>query len=140
MSSTVGYVYIDITIRGKREKKIRALVDAGASYLVLNSQTIKELELSPTPYEVMLTLADKRRVKARLYVAEAEAEGRRGPILVAELDTPTPLVGVFALETLGLKPNPLTGKLEVIGPEGGYLLQLSLRGLEIQATGKPLIP
>ncbi|HDD42188.1 MAG TPA: hypothetical protein ENF79_00715, partial [Nitrososphaeria archaeon] len=77
MSSTVGYVYIDITIRGKREKKIRALVDAGASYLVLNSQTIKELELSPTPYEVMLTLADKRRVKARLYVAEAEAEGRR---------------------------------------------------------------
>lgn len=90
--------------------------------MILNSQIIKELELSPTPYEATLTLADKRRVKARLYVAEAEAEGRKGPILVAELDIPTPLVGVFALETLGLKPNPLTGKLEVIGSEGGYLL------------------
>ena len=66
-SSTVGYVYIDIIIRGKREKKVKALVDTSASYVILNSQTIKELELSPTPYEVMLTLADKRRVKARLY-------------------------------------------------------------------------
>ncbi|RLG08891.1 MAG: hypothetical protein DRN64_04555 [Thaumarchaeota archaeon] len=121
-SSTVGYVYVDIIIRGKKEKKIKALVDTGASYVVLNSQTIKELELSPTPYKVVLTLADKRQVEARLYVAEAEAEGRKGPILVAELDTPTPLVGIFALETLGLKPNPLTGKLEIVGPEGGYLL------------------
>jgi len=31
-------------------------------------------------------------------------------------------MGVYALETLGLKPNPLTGRLEIIGPEGGYLL------------------
>lgn len=54
-----------------------------------------------------------------LYV---EAEGRRGPVFVAELHVPSPLLGVFALESLGLKPNPVPGKLEVIGPEGGYLL------------------
>jgi hypothetical protein len=48
-----------------------------------------------------------------------------GPAFVAELDVPTPILGTYALETLGLKPNPVTGKLEVIGPEGGYLLQLS---------------
>jgi predicted aspartyl protease len=34
----------------------------------------------------------------------------------------TSILGIYALETLGLKPNPVTGKLEVIGPEGGYLL------------------
>ena len=122
----MGYVYAEFIIRGKREKKIKALVDTGGSYVVLSPQTIRELELPPTPYEVTLTLADRRLIKARLYVAEAEAEGRKGPVLVAELDTPTPLVGVFALETLGLRPNPLTGRLEVIGPEGGYLLQLKL--------------
>jgi len=44
---------------------------------------------------------------------------------VAELDVPTPIVGVHALETLGLKPNSLTGQLEVVGPEGGYLLFFS---------------
>jgi len=54
-------------------------------------------------------------------LAEVEAEGRRGPAFVAELDVPTPIMGVYALETLGLKPNHLKGQLEVIGPEGGLL-------------------
>jgi predicted aspartyl protease len=35
---------------------------------------------------------------------------------------PTPLLGVYALETLGFKVNPRTGELEEISPEGGYLL------------------
>ncbi|MBS7617895.1 hypothetical protein KEJ25_04715 [Candidatus Bathyarchaeota archaeon] len=82
-------------------------MDAGASKSVISKR-----------------LADKRRVKARLYLAEVEAEGKRGPVFVAELNVPTPILGTYALETLGLKPNPITGKLEVVGPEGEYLLQL----------------
>lgn len=35
---------------------------------------------------------------------------------------PTPILGAYALENLGIKPNPVTGKLEVVGSEGGYLL------------------
>lgn len=120
----MGYVYTDLIVRGVREKMVRALVDTGASYLVLDPKTISEIGLSPTPYEVELTLADRRRVRARLYLAEVMAEGRKGPVLVAEFNVPTPLLGVFALETLGLRPNPLTGRLEVVGPEGGYLLSL----------------
>lgn len=69
-----------------------------------------------------MTLADKRKVKAKLYLTEVDAEGRRGPVFVAELDVPIPMLGAYALETLGLKPNPVTDKLEVVGPEGGYLL------------------
>jgi predicted aspartyl protease len=118
----MGYVYCEIKIRGEHEKEIRALVDTGTSYIVLDPKTIEEIKPTPTQYQVELILADKRRVKTRLYVAEAEAEGRKGPVFVVELETPTPLLGVFALETLGLKPNPMTGKLEVVGPEGGYLL------------------
>ena len=44
-------------------------------------------------------------------------------MLVAGLETPTPLLGVYALETLGLKVDPRTGELEEIAPEGGYLLE-----------------
>jgi len=55
-------------------------------------------------------------VKTRLYLAE----GRKGPVLVVELETQTPLLGVFALETLDSKPKTVTGKLEIIGPEGGF--------------------
>ena len=64
------------------------------------------------------------RVRARLYLAEVEVRGRRGPVFVAELDTAIPLLGVYSLETLGFKINPRTGELEEISPEGGYLLKV----------------
>jgi predicted aspartyl protease len=118
----VGYTYIDLVVKGRVSRKIRALVDIGSAYVVMDSKTVSEVGLHETPFEVELTLADKRKVKARLYLGEVDAEGRRGPVFVAELDVPTPILGTYALETLGLKPNPVTGKLEVVGPEGGYLL------------------
>jgi len=119
---SMGYTYVDLVVRGKVSKNVRALVDTGSAYVVMDSKTISEVGLHKTPFEVELTLADKRKVKAKFYLAEVDAEGRRGPAFVAELDVPTPILGAYALETLGLKPNPVTGKLEVVGPEGGYLL------------------
>ena len=119
----MGYTYIDLVVKGRVSRKIRAWVDTGSTYLVMDSKTVSEVGLHETPFKVELTLADKRRVKAKLYLGEVDAEGRRGPVFVAELDVPTPILGTYAIETLGLKPNPVTGKLEVVGPEGGYLLQ-----------------
>ena len=88
----------------------------------LDPKTIEELGLLETPYIVELVLADKRKIKAKLFLAEVEVAGRRGPVFVAEVDTPTPLLRVYALETLGFKVDPKTGRLEEISPEGGYLL------------------
>ena len=116
----MGYTYVELVLRGKASRTVRALVDTGSTYVVLDPRTISELGLHETPFQV--ELADKRRVRSRLYLAEVEAEGRRGPAFVAELDVPTPFMGVYALETLGLKPDPISGRLEVVGPEGGYLL------------------
>ena len=118
----MGYTYVDLVVRGMVSRKVRALMDTGSAYVVMDSKTISEVGLHETPFKVELTLADKRKVKARLFLAEVNAEGRKGPVFVAELDVPTPILGAYALETLGLKPNPVTGKLEVVGPEGGYLL------------------
>jgi predicted aspartyl protease len=117
----MGYTYVDLTLAGRARKKVRALVDTGSTYVVVDPKTISEVGLQPTPFETDLTLADKRKIRAKLYVAEAEVEGRRGPVFVAEWMFP-PHCWVFTLWRLGLKPNPLTGKWEVIGPEGGYLL------------------
>ena len=125
----MGYTYVDLIVRGKVSRSVRALVDTGSAYVVMDSKTVSEIGLYETPFEVELTLADKRKLKAKLYLAEVDAEGRRGPVFVAGLDVPTPIMGVYALESLGLKPNPITGKLEVVGPEGGYLLVItSLQG------------
>ncbi|MEM2876278.1 MAG: hypothetical protein QXL67_04950 [Candidatus Bathyarchaeia archaeon] len=120
----MGYTYVDLAVRGRASRNVRALVDTGSAYLVMDPKSTSEAGLHETPFEVELTLADKRKVKAKLYLAEIEVEARKGPAFVAELDVPTPIMGVYALETLGLKPNPVTGRLEVVGPEGGYLLNI----------------
>lgn len=126
----MGFVYVDVTVHGRRTAKtIRMLVDIGSTCIVLGPKLIRELGLVETPYSVELTLASGGRVRARLYLAEVEVKGRRGPAFVAELDAPTPLLGIYALETLGFKVNPRTGELEEISPEGGYLLEAG-HGLE----------
>jgi len=119
----LGFVYVDVELRGaKSSKVIRMFVDTGSTYVVLSSDIIGELGLIPTPYTVDLTLADRRVVAARLFLAEARVKGRRGSVLVAELETSTLLLGVYALETLGFKVSPVTGEVEEVSPEGGYLL------------------
>ncbi len=120
----MGFTYVNVTVRGmKASRDVRMLVDTGSTYIVLDPETIKELGLLETPYTADLLLADGRKIRAKLFLAEVEVKGRRGPAFVAELNVPTPLLGVHALETLGFKMNPKTGELEAISPEGGYLLK-----------------
>jgi predicted aspartyl protease len=47
-----------------------------------------------------------------VFVAEAEIEGRRGPLRIMAFEGAVPVIGVDALETLGLKVDPLTGRVE----------------------------
>jgi predicted aspartyl protease len=84
----------------------------------LDQKTIEELGLVETPYAVDLVLADGRRVRAKLFLAEVEVKGRRGPAFVVELSMPTSLLGAHALETLGFRVNSRTGELEDI-PKAG---------------------
>jgi len=101
---------------------MQMLVDTGSMYIVLDPKTIEQLNLMETPYVVSFVLADKRVAKVRLFVAEVEVKGRRGPAFIAQLETPTPLLAVYSLETLGFKVDPRSGELQEISPEGGYLL------------------
>ncbi|MDT7870283.1 MAG: aspartyl protease family protein [Thermoproteus sp.] len=111
----MGFTYVNVTVRGMRASRdVRMLAGTGSTYTVLDPETIKELGLLETPYTV--DLADGRRIRAKLFLAEVEVKGRRGPAFVAELNVPTPLLGVHALETLGFKVNPRTGELEEISP------------------------
>jgi predicted aspartyl protease len=119
----MGFTYVNVTVRGmKASRDVKMLVDTGSTYIVLDPETIKELGLLETPYTADLLLADGRKIRAKLFLAEVEVKERRGPAFVAELNVPTSLLGVHALETLGFKVNPRTGEMEEISPEGGYLL------------------
>jgi len=103
----MGFTYVNVTVRGmKASRDVRMLVDTGSTYIVLDPETIKELGLLETPYTVDLLLADGRKIRAKLFLAEVEVEGRRGPVFVAELNVPTPLLGVQPSKRWALKRTP----------------------------------
>lgn len=90
--------------------ELEALVDTGATFTKIPETAARELKLE-AQYETEVELADGRRVKRGLALAEVELEGVRRPVLIA-IGGERPLIGYTTLEVLGFKVNPITGKLE----------------------------
>ncbi len=92
--------------------ELEALVDIGATFTKIPATAARELELE-AKYETDVALADGRRVKRGLALAEVEIEEVKRPVLIAiGGEREEPLIGYTTLEILGFKVNPITGKLE----------------------------
>jgi predicted aspartyl protease len=65
-----------------------------------------------------LKLADNRSAEAGIIVAYIKLMDRDGILPVAIMDSPEPLLSATALEGLGLRVDPATGKLEYSRPYG----------------------
>ena len=63
-------------------------------------------------------LADGRGVRAGVFLAYFRVLDRGGVFQVALMDSPEPIVGVTVLEGLGVRVDPVTGKLECSRPYG----------------------
>jgi predicted aspartyl protease len=108
----LGHVFVGARFRGKDVIEFKQiLVDTGAPFTVMPLE-IAEKHFIETPFDVDLRLGDGRLVKARVFVAECEIEGRRGPVRILAFKGATPVIGVDTLETLGLKVDPATGRIE----------------------------
>jgi len=73
---------------------------------------LTEKVLYETPYVVELKLGYGRRVKAKVFIGEVEIKDRRGPVRILAFPGVQPAIGADMLETLKLKVDPTTGKLE----------------------------
>ncbi|AET33123.1 aspartyl protease family protein [Pyrobaculum ferrireducens] len=106
------HVFAKAVFRGRGEVVFdKILVDTGATFTVLPLEVAEKL--IETPFTVELKLGDGRRVAARVYIAEVEiGGGGRGPVRVLAFQGAVPVVGVDTLETLGLRVDPTTGRLE----------------------------
>jgi len=120
----LGHVYVDAKLRGlQREVDLkRILVDTGASFTVIGRDILKDAGSMETPWTMDLMLSNKTRVKASIHMAEIEIEGRKGPMRIATFDNAVPVIGFDTLETLGLRVNPTTAKLEEV--RGEFLLYI----------------
>ena len=105
----------------ERAREVEFLVDSGSAYTILPPSLARELGLVSTLSERVM-LADRRTIVMPLAAAHLELLQREGGILTGIMDVPVPLLGVFALETLGLKIDPVSESLEYSRPFGPALL------------------
>ena len=108
----MGHVFVKVKLRGRDVVELdKVLVDIGASFTVMPLD-LAEKYLVETPFTAELRLGDGRVIEARVFVAECEIEGRKGPVRVLAFKNAMPVIGIDTLETLGLKVDPVTGKIE----------------------------
>ena len=96
---------------------VEFLIDTGSLYTFLPPDLAEALGLS-FPVNSTVVLADRRTVEVPVGVAFLRLADREGGVMVATMDVPMPLLGVIALEVLGLKVDPVAETLEHTRPFG----------------------
>jgi len=109
----LGHIEVEAEVTGlKSRKTVRMLVDTGSTYLVLPPSLVEEIGAVRLPFKTKASLASGQELSAETTVVEVEVEKRRVPAIALITETREPLLGVEALEAMGFRVDPTTGKLE----------------------------
>lgn len=110
----MGHSWVDIEVSDlerKRSRKIKALVDTGASLMTLPKNLADELGIKETSHERVSTGAGIIEISRG--EAWIKVNGKEGPFSVWISDIiEKVLLGVIVLESFGFTVDPATGKLE----------------------------
>jgi clan AA aspartic protease len=117
----MGHVIEEATLSAANEEKVRLMVDTAATRSVISPVLARRLDVTPFPRKAKVTLANGQRFEADIALVQVQIGDRSvaTPALIMECDEP--LLGVEALEALGLAVDPTTGTLK---PTRGYALRL----------------
>ena len=119
----MGHIHQQVRLRAERAITIRMLVDTGATFSVIPRRLARALGITPRR-SVSVRLADGRRVRLKADVAIIQIDGREAPATVLVGDVDEPILGVEALEALGLVVDPRKKRLSPSRPYavrlGGY--------------------
>jgi len=106
----VEYIQGKRSLDDVRKVNLKALVDAGATFPALPSDKVEEIGLPIIGEGEAEVAAGKEKVKLALGVTQIEDRTAGSYVMVRPKST-TPLIGVVALEQMGYKVDPTTGKL-----------------------------
>ena len=98
------------------------LVDTGATYSLISPSLAERLGVSRFPRKVTVTLANGQTVEAEMGLVMSQIGDRSAGNVAVIADCDEPLLGVEALEALGLAVDPSTGALR---PTRAYAVRLS---------------
>lgn len=116
----MGHLHTDMTVRGSKTavKLKNVLIDTGATYTVLPEEILEEVGAwGPMP-EVEVELGNGERVKAKAHGVAITIEEVEAPSISITFEGAQTVIGVETLESIGLKLDPTTGKLEFTRPKG----------------------
>ncbi len=116
----MGHVHMDIILKAQKgEKKLeKVLVDTGATYTFVEKEVLEEIGAPELPTKIEVELGDGKKVLAKAYGAILKYEEKEAPIIVLTFPGAKRVIGVEALESLGLRVDPVTHKLEYTREKG----------------------
>jgi clan AA aspartic protease len=122
----MGQIYVNINVKGEKgtKKMENILVDTGATYTVLPKDVLKKIRASSLG-ETEIELGNGKRIKAEAYGLRIRIEDREAPSIAITFKGAKKVIGSETLESLGLRVNPTTGKLEETRPKGLAYFYLS---------------
>ena len=116
----MGHPYTDMVVRGSKtaiELK-QVLIDTGATYTVLPEDILKEVGAwGPMP-GVEVALGNGKKVKAKAYGVVIQIEDVEAPSISLTFKGAQTVIGVETLESIGVKLDLTTGRLELTRPKG----------------------
>lgn len=96
----------------RKEVSLTGLADTGSTYSTVPDSVISELALPYLGDTPPIILLSGETMTARSFVGIIEVEGREVGTVIIPCQDNLVVIGVTALEQLGFKVNPATGKLE----------------------------
>jgi clan AA aspartic protease len=108
----MGHVFVDAQMSWTASETVRLLVDTGATYTVVPADLAGRLGVAISPLPMQVGLADGTTRPMHFGTVLVKLEGREAGVTV--LIAPAgaePLLGVEALETLGLAVDPTSHQL-----------------------------
>jgi len=122
----LGHIYVDAVfhnpidyteftqgrreLEGVRRVNLKALVNTGATFPALPEDIVEGLGLPIHSEAEAETATGRERVKLALAVIQVEDRTAASYVIVRPRGT-TPLIGVVALEQMGFRVDPVTGRL-----------------------------
>jgi aspartyl protease family protein len=110
----MGHTWVDIEISDlekKHSRKIKALVDAGASLTTIPEKIANELEIKAISHEKVSTGAGIIKTSRGRAWIKLNGKEDAFPVWISDVIDKV-LLGVVVLESFGFTVDPSTGKLE----------------------------
>jgi len=110
----MGHSWVDIEISDlerKHSRKIKALVDTGASLTTLPKKLADELGIRETSHEQVSTGAGIVKISRGRAWIKLQGKEDAFPVWISDVIDKV-LLGVVVLESFGFKVDPTTGALE----------------------------